>query len=132
MNKIFLIGNLTRDPETRTTPNGKTVCNFDIAVNERRGGQDNTTYFRISAWEKLGEICQRSLSKGKKVSVVGPVSARAYTDRNGKACVSIEVAAQDVEFLSPRDNEAVYQHQERQAIQNEPKMVAVQTEELPF
>ena len=132
MNKLFLIGNLTRDPETRTTPSGKTVCGFDIAVNERRGGQDNTTYFSISAWEKLGEICQRSLSKGKKVSVVGPVSARAYTDRNGNACVSIEVAAQDVEFLSPRDNEAAYQHQERQAIQNEPKMVAVQTEELPF
>lgn len=130
MNKLILIGNLTRDPETRTTPSGKTVCGFDIAVNERRGGQDNTTYFRISAWEKLGEICQRGLSKGKKVSVVGSVSARAYTDRNGKANASLEVSAQDVEFLSPRDNEAVYQQQERQAIQNE--MVAVQTEELPF
>lgn len=130
MNKLILIGNLTRDPETRTTPSGKTVCGFDIAVNERRGGQDNTTYFRISAWEKLGEICQRGLSKGKKVSVVGSVSARAYTDRNGKANASLEVSAQDVEFLSPRDNEAVYQQQERQAIQNE--VVAVQTEELPF
>ena len=126
MNKLFLIGNLTKDPETRTTPNGKTVCNFDIAVNDRQG---NPTYFRISAWEKQGENCQRYLSKGKKVSVVGPVSARAYTDRNGKANVSIEVAANEIEFLSPRDS---YEQQERQAIQNEPKMVAVQTEELPF
>lgn len=129
MNKLILIGNLTKDPETRATPNGKTVCNFDIAVNDRQG---NATYFRISAWEKQGENCQRYLSKGKKVSVVGPVSARAYTDRNGKANVSIEVAANEIEFLSPRDNEAAYEHQERQAIQNEPKMVAVQTEELPF
>ena len=129
MNKIFLIGNLTRDPETRTTPNGKTVCGFDIAVNERRGGQDNTTYFRISAWEKLGEICQRGLSKGKKVSVVGSVSARAYTDRNGKVNASLEVTAQDVEFLSPRDN---YEQQERQAIQNEAQMQPVQAEDLPF
>lgn len=126
MNKLFLIGNLTKDPETRTTPNGKTVCNFDIAVNDRQG---NVTYFHVSAWEKQGENCQRYLSKGKKVSVIGPVSARAYTDRNGNANVSIEVAAQDVEFLSPRDS---YEQQERQAIQNEPKMVAVQTEELPF
>lgn len=132
MNKIFLIGNLTRDPETRTTPNGKTVCGFDIAVNERRGGQDNTTYFRISAWEKLGEICQRGLSKGKKVSVVGSVSARAYTDRNGKVNANLEVSAQDVEFLSPRDN---YEHQERQAIQNEnlpAGAIAVEMEDIPF
>lgn len=129
MNRIFLIGNLTKDPETRTTPNGKTVCNFDIAVNDRQG---NATYFRISAWSQLGEICQKYLSKGKKVSVVGPVSARAYTDRNGKANASIEVTANDVEFLSRIDNEAAYQHQERQAIQNESTMQPVQTEELPF
>ena len=126
MNKLFLIGNLTKDPETRTTPNGKTVCNFDIAVNDRQG---NATYFRISAWEKQGENCQRYLSKGKKVSVVGPVSVRAYTDRNGKANANIEVTANEVEFLSPRDS---YEQQERQAIQQEPQMQAVETEELPF
>lgn len=127
MNKIILIGNLTKDPETRTTPNGKTVCNFDIAVNDRQG---NPTYFRISAWEKQGENCQRYLSKGKKVFVTGPVSARSYKTNNGETRVSLEVTADDVEFLTSRDAEAVYQHQERQAIQNE--MVAVQTEELPF
>lgn len=126
MNKLILIGNLTKDPETRTTPNGKTVCNFDIAVNDRQG---NATYFHVSAWEKQGENCQRYLSKGKKVSVIGPVSARAYTDRNGKANVSIEVTANEVEFLSPRDS---YEQQERQAIQNEPKMEPVQAEDLPF
>jgi single-strand DNA-binding protein len=129
MNQLTIIGNLTADPTTRTTPSGKSVCSFDLAVNDRKG---NTTYFRVSAWEKLGEICQRYLSKGKKVSVIGPVSARAYTDKNGKANVSIEVAANDIEFLSPRDNEVAYQQQERQAIQNEPKMQPVQTEELPF
>lgn len=103
MNKIILVGNLTKDPETRTTPNGKTVCNFDLAVNDRQG---NATYFRISAWEKQGENCQRYLSKGKKVMVTGPVSARAYTDRSGKANVSIEVTANEVEFLSPANNAA--------------------------
>ena len=126
MNKIILIGNLTKDPETRTTPNGKTVCNFDIAVNDRQG---NATYFRISAWSQLGESCQKYLSKGKKGSVGGPVSVRAYTDRNGKANANIEVTANEVEFLSPRDS---YEQQERQAIQQEPQMQAVETEELPF
>ena len=129
MNQLTIIGNLTADPTTRTTPSGKSVCSFDLAVNDRKG---NTTYFRVSAWEKLGEICQRYLSKGKKAMVCGPVSARAYTDRNGKANVSIEVAANEIEFLSPRDNEAAYEQQERQAIQNEPKMEPVQAEDLPF
>ena len=53
MNQLTIIGNLTKDPETRTTPSGKSVCSFDLAVNDRKG---NTTYFRVSAWEKLGEI----------------------------------------------------------------------------
>ena len=129
MNKIILVGNLTKDPETRTTPIGKSVCSFDIAVNDRQG---NPTYFRISAWEKQGENCQRYLSKGKKVLVIGPVSARAYTDRNGNVNASIEVTANDIEFLSPRDN---YEHQERQAIQQEnlpAGAIAVETDEIPF
>lgn len=129
MNKLILIGNLTKDPETRTTPNGKTVCNFDIAVNDRQG---NATYFRVSAWEKQGENCQRYLSKGKKVSVVGPVSARTYTDRNGKANVSIEVTANEVEFLSPPDR---YEQLGRQAIQHEgipAGAIAVEMEDIPF
>lgn len=106
MNKLILIGNLTRDPETRTTPSGHTVCSFDIAVNERRGGQDSTTYFRVSTWDKTGENCQKYLSKGKKVFVSGPVSARAYQTNNGETRVSIEVTANEVEFLSPANNAA--------------------------
>lgn len=98
MNKLILIGNLTKDPETRTIPSGKTVCTFDLAVNDRQG---NATYFRVSVWEKQGENCQRFLSKGRKVCVTGPVSARAYTTQSGEARVSLEVTANEVEFLSP-------------------------------
>ena len=105
MNKIILIGNLTRDPESRTTPSGHTVCNFDIAVNDRRGGQDNPTYFRISAWDRTGESCQRYLSKGRKVFVAGPLSARTYQANDGTTRVSLEVNANDVEFLSSRNDD---------------------------
>lgn len=128
MNKIILVGNLTKDPETRTTPNGKTVCNFDLAVNDRQG---NATYFRISAWEKQGENCQRYLSKGKKVLVTGPVSARAYTDRNGKANVSIEVTANEVEFLSPANNAATPAYPAPAPYPPSAPM-PVETDELPF
>ena len=99
MNRVFLIGNLTADPVTRTTQSGKSVCQFTIAVNRRDRGE--TDFFRISAWDKLGDTCNKWLIKGKKVSVVGSVSATAYIAQDGKARASREVLAQDVEFLSP-------------------------------
>ena len=104
MQKIYIIGNLTADPEMRTTPNGKTVTNFTVAVS-RKGDKDKTDYFRCAAWGKTGEVCGQYLGKGKKVCVVGEVSARAYTDKQGEAKASLEVFVTEVEFLSPRSEE---------------------------
>ena len=107
MNKVFLIGNLTRDPELRTTQTGVSVCSFTIAVNRRRAsnaeaGQPEADFFRVTAWRQLGEICSKYLAKGRKVSVVGTVSASAYTGNDGQPRASLEVQADDVEFLTPR------------------------------
>lgn len=102
MNKLTIIGNLTRDPETRTTQNGKTVCSFTVAVNRRGSQQEEADYFRISAWNKLGENCQQYLAKGRKAAVVGSVSVNTYTANDGATRASLEVLASDVEFLSPR------------------------------
>ena len=131
MNKIILIGNLTSDPEIKGTATGSTVCSFGLAVNDRKGGQDNTQFFRVSAWGKLGETCKTYLGKGRKAFVSGPLTARTYTKHDGSTGVSLEVTAQDVEFLSPRDG---YEQQEREAIRNEtsPGMIPVETSELPF
>lgn len=105
MNKIFLIGNLTFDPETRTTPSGASVCSFNIAVNRRfaaANGEKQTDFFRISAWRGLGDNCQKYLSKGKKVAVVGELTARTYEAKDGTTRLSLEVNADEVEFLTPR------------------------------
>ena len=104
MNRLTIIGNLTADPEMRTTPNGKTVTNFTVAVS-RKGDKDKTDYFRCAAWGKTGEVCGQYLGKGKKVCVIGEVSARAFTDRQGEAKASLEVFVAEVEFLSPRGEE---------------------------
>ena len=101
MNKLTIIGNLTRDPETRVTQSGSSVCSFTVAVN-RRGQDDKTDFFRVSAWNKTGEACQKYLLKGRKVAVTGPVSVSAYTGQDGKAYANLEVMAQDVEFLTPK------------------------------
>lgn len=105
MQKITIIGNLTRDPTTRTLSTGKTVCSFTVAVNRRRAsqtpGQPEADFFRVSAWDKLGENCQKYLAKGRKVAVVGPVSVSSYEAKDGSGTrFAIEIAAQDVEFLS--------------------------------
>ena len=107
MNKVFLIGNLTRDPESRTTQSGVSLCSFTIAVNRRRqsnaeAGQPEADFFRVTAWRQLGDLCAKYLTKGRKVSVVGTVSASAYVGNDGQARASLEVTAEDVEFLSPR------------------------------
>lgn len=105
MQKLIIIGNLTRDPESRTTQDGKTVCNFTVAVNRRgqkdENGNNLADFFRVSAWGKIGEVCQKWLTKGKKVNVVGQVSVHAYQGQNGQAQASLDVFAQEVEFLSP-------------------------------
>ena len=105
MNKIFLIGNLTNDPETRTTGSGVSVCTFNIAVNRRFKGSDGnqvTDFFRINVWRQLGENCQRYLSKGKKVAIVGELQPRTYEDKNGVTRMSLDITADEVEFLTPK------------------------------
>lgn len=90
MNKLTIIGNLARDPELRTVRDGISVCDFTVAVN-RRGSRQNTAngqsdadFFRVTAWRQLGELCAKYLAKGRKVCVVGPVSARTYTANDGR------------------------------------------------
>ena len=136
MNKIILIGNLTRDPETRTTPSGHSVCNFDIAVNDRRGGQENTLYFRVAAWDKTGESCQRYLTKGRKVFVAGPLSYRTYQANDGTTRVSLEVTADDVEFLSSRNDDVAGGYSPAPSapapMAQNSGFTAVETDDLPF
>lgn len=109
MNKLTIIGNLTRDPELRTTQSGVNVCSFTVAVNRRRSQnsqQPEADFFRVNAWRGLADNCNAYLAKGRKVAVVGPVSVSAYTANDGSTRAQLEITADDVEFLSPRDSAA--------------------------
>lgn len=108
MNKITLIGNLTRDPELSTTPSGVTLCRFTIAVNRRfaqQGGEKVTDFFRIVTWRQQAENCSRYLAKGRKVAVIGELQASTYVSKEGETRMSLDVNADEVEFLSPRQDE---------------------------
>jgi len=103
MNKWIGIGFVGKTPELRTTQGGSTVCTFSLATSEKYNGEEKTTWFRISAFGKLGEVCQKYLDKGRRVCVVGKVSASAYDGRDGKPQASLEVLAESVEFLSSKE-----------------------------
>ena len=103
MNKLFIIGNLTRAPEIRDV-NGQSCCTFTVAVNRRvkAGAHPQADYVRVTAWGQLGEHCYNYLDKGRKVNVIGPVTAHGYIDNTGGARASLEMRADDVEFLTPK------------------------------
>ena len=106
MNKVFLIGNLTRDPELTETSSGVSVCHFAIAVNRpytNGDGERQTDFFNVTAWRGLAENICRYCAKGNKVAVSGSVQIRNYEDNNGNKRMAVDVIAQDVEFLTQKN-----------------------------
>lgn len=141
MNKVFIVGNLTRDPELRSTRDGISVCSFTVAVNRRvrsnaEAGQPEADFFRVSAWRGLGENCAKYLAKGRKVAVTGSVSVSTYTGNDGTTRASLDVTADDVEFLTPRgeagEAPAAPRAQAAPAAPQSNGFVQVDDDELPF
>ena len=107
MNKIILIGNLTRDPESNTTQGSVNFTRFTIAVNRRftnANGERVADYFDVICWRELADRCAKYLFKGSKVGVGGSVQRRQYEDRDGIKRTSFDVVADEVEFLTPKQN----------------------------
>ena len=105
MNKIILIGNLTRDPESGSTNSGVNFTRFQIAVNRpftNAEGERVADYFDVIAWRQLAERCAKYLFKGNKVGINGNVQRRQYEDRDGIKRMTFDVVADEVEFLTPR------------------------------
>ena len=108
MQKVFMIGNITRDPELSETNSGVAVCRFSIAVNRRRASDDaeqQTDFFNVTAWRGLADTISRFCKKGNKIAVTGQIQIRTYEDREGAKRTSVDVVAEEVEFLSPKSND---------------------------
>lgn len=105
LNKVFIIGNLTRDPELRYIPSGQAVASFTVAVNRKfndqtGGKKEETTFLRVVAWAKLAEISNQYLQKGSSVFVEGRLQSRSWQAQDGTKRNTIEVIAQSIQFLS--------------------------------
>lgn len=105
-NRIFLYGNLGRDPELRYTAKGTPVCNFSMATSEGKGDKEKTTWFRVTFFNRQAEIASQYLQKGKPVYVEGRVSLDKYTDRDGKERQSLEVFGTDLKLMGKGDGQS--------------------------
>ena len=109
-NKVILVGNLGRDPELRYTAQGTPVCSFSIATNERRKDrngemQDQTTWFRVTLWNRQAETASQYLQKGRPIYIEGRLRVEEYVDRDGKPRHSLEVHATEMQFIGGRGDD---------------------------
>lgn len=107
LNKVLLIGNLTRDPELRYTPNGAAVCTFGIATNrnwttETGEKKEDVEFHRLVAWNKLAELCSQLLTKGRKIYVEGRLQTRSFTGQDGQQRTITEIVMDDMIILDSR------------------------------
>ena len=109
MQKFVAIGNLTRDPDYSETSSGVAVCRFSIAVNRRyttANGERETDFFNVTAWRGLAETVAKYCKKGQKVAVIGTIQIRQYEANDGSTRTSVEVVADEVEFLSSKSGDS--------------------------
>jgi single-strand DNA-binding protein len=137
MNKVILVGNLTRDPELTETPSGVAVCRFAIAVSRDYANSDGnreTDFFNITVWRGRAENCGKYLKKGNKVAVVGSLQTRSYEDKDGIKRNVTDIIANEVEFLTPRNAQGEFEPDTTvvSSKRERPQLEAIDDNQLPF
>ncbi|MBR1983531.1 MAG: single-stranded DNA-binding protein [Clostridia bacterium] len=138
MNKVILVGNLTRDPELTETSTGIAVCRFAIAVSRdyaNAEGTRETDFFNITVWRGRAENCGKYLKKGNKVAIVGSLQTRSYEDKDGIKRNVTDVVASEVEFLTPKNAQGFDAEDSEPAVstrRERPQLEAIDDNQLPF
>lgn len=140
MNKVYLIGNLTRDPELTETASGISVCRFSVAVTRdyRNGdGMRETDFFNITVWRSQAENCGKYLKKGNKVAIVGSLQNRSYEDKDGIKRTVTDIVASEIEFLTPKNASGEgtgvpFDANTQVAKKERPALEALDDDQLPF
>lgn len=127
MNKVHLIGNLTKDPELRYTKQNTPVASYTIAINSRYGEQQQTDFINISSWGKNGEFVSKYFKKGQPIAITGRLKNRNYEDNNGVKHYSMEVVTENIEFVGSKKEEDKIESRE-EFVPN----FNIEDEELPF
>lgn len=135
MNKVILIGNLTKNPELTTTNSGINVCRFTLAVQRRFANEDgerDADFPNIVAWRGLADNCHKYLTKGSKCSVVGVLQTRSYDAQDGSKRYATEVVAEEVEFLNTKKTEESKEEPKKEAKAEQTKFEPIEDDNCPF
>lgn len=137
MNRVILVGNLTRDPELAQTASGISVCKFSLAVNREytnANGERDVDFINVVTWRGLADNCAKYIVKGSKVAVCGSLQTSSYEDRNGEKRYRTDVVADNVEFLSnPKKDDAEPQRAPQKSVKKTLKELQPTNDDgLPF
>ena len=138
MNKVILVGNLTRDPELSETGSGIAMCRFSIAVQRdyaNAEGNREADFFNITVWRNRAEVCARYLKKGNKVGIVGSIQNRTYDDKDGNKRTVTDIVASEVEFLTPKNAQSDFAQEDTTVttVKREvPQLEEIDDNQLPF
>ena len=132
MNKVILIGNLTKDPEISTTTSGVSVCRFTLAISRKYAnaeGERETDFINIVVWRTLADNCHKFLKKGSKVGVVGNIQSRSYDATDGSKRYVTQVIAEEVEFITTKPSDGISEKKDSSDVA---KLETIDDEGLPF
>ena len=138
MNKVILVGNLTRDPEYQTTPNGVALARFSIAVQRKfvnADGNREADFINCIAWRGQADFVNKYFKKGSRIGLSGSIQTRNYEANDGSRRTATEVVVDDVEFVGPKQDDASREFEPNEpAVQNEekPDLQPVEDDDLPF
>lgn len=134
MNKVILVGNLTKDPELIKTPNNINFSKFNLAVQRKfknSNGENDVDFFSIIAWRVLAENCYKYLKKGSKISIVGNLQTRSYEDKDNRKRLITEVVAEEIEFISTKKNNGV-ENKKEPVTESINTFTPINDDDLPF
>lgn len=136
MNRVVLVGRLTKDPDLRYTPNGVAVANFTLACNRpfKQNGEQQADFINIQVWRKPAENVANYLKKGSLAGVDGRIQTRNYEGNDGKRVYITEVVADSVQFLEPKqqNNQSTNQSNQGDPFANDGQPIDVNEDDLPF
>ena len=138
MNKVILVGNLTRDPEYQTTPNGVALARFSIAVQRKfvnADGNREADFINCIAWRGQADFVNKYFKKGSRIGLSGSIQTRNYEANDGSRRTATEVVVDDVEFVGPKQDDGSKEYEPNEpAVQNEekPDLQPVEDDDLPF
>jgi len=137
LNKVMIIGNITRDPEMRSTPAGQSVCSFGVATNrtwknQQGEKQSKPEFHNIVAWGKLAETCSSYLKKGSRIYAEGRLQTRSWDDPSGVKKYRTEIVIQNMIMLDKKGQASLPENQEEAALPAAPAEEEINVEDIPF